>query len=87
MVITFLAISFEVQSWLSLVLPIPFLQGLTVLINESSGSAKVGLGWADVGDVPAYYPLSEIYGWLVINIAIYILFTWYFDEVAPRNLE
>ena len=75
----------DVQSWLSLVLPIPFLQGLTVLINESSGTAKVGLGWGDVGDVPPYYPLSEIYGWLVLNIVIYIILTWYFDEVIPRE--
>jgi ABC-type multidrug transport system ATPase subunit len=73
----------EVQKYLSLILPIPFLHSLNVLIVESSGSQKVGLSWSDGGIVPGYYPITEAYSWLILNFFMYLILTWYCDEVIP----
>ncbi len=73
----------EVQRYLSLILPIPFLHSLNVLIDESSGSEKVGLSWSDGQIVPGYYPVMEAYSWLILNFFLYLIVTWYCDEVVP----
>ena len=72
-----------VQWWLSWILPIPFLEGVSVLIDKSSGSAAIGLSWSDRSDVPAYYSLSEIYNWEIVNFFLYLMLTWYCDQVIP----
>ena len=73
----------NVQNYLSLVLPIPFLHALNVLINKSSGSQEIGLSWSDGGIVPGYYPVTEAYSWLLLNFFMYLMFAWYCDEVVP----
>ncbi len=76
----------EVQKYLSLILPIPFLHSLNVLIVESSGSQKVGLSWSDGAIVPGYYPITEAYSWLTLNFFMYLIITWYCDQVVPSDV-
>jgi hypothetical protein len=75
----------QAQTWLSLVLPIPFFQAIDVLIAHSSGSDQYGLSWSSGGITPPYYSVHDAIGWLALNGAMFLVLAWYCDEVVPSE--
>ncbi|KNC47320.1 ATP-binding Cassette superfamily [Thecamonas trahens ATCC 50062] len=46
-------------------------------------STTSGLSWADRTSNATYYPLADVYGWLVLDTFLYLILAWFLANVTP----
>ncbi|KAL6073552.1 ABC transporter, ATPbinding domain containing protein [Balamuthia mandrillaris] len=74
-----------VQYILAFFSPVIFTKGLKDLGTYSDEEADDGLAFSEVDDYTNDFPLSTIYGWLLLDFVIYWVLALYLDNVVPTE--
>lgn len=70
------------QVFCALFAPILFAKGLNDLATAVSGTGSNGISWASRNSYTNIYPLPTLYLYALLDIAIYLVIIWYFDNVV-----
>ena len=53
------------------------------VLPSPGASLHAGLRFSDINSYTDIWPLSKIYGWLIIDALLFSVLTWYFDHAVP----